>query len=116
MNRIPRGMKSYLIQFNRFLFYECLQIAHLFNTMHIGKTVTEMIWRILDGRTHKDKIGKNCSDIGEVNHTLQSVIISNIRDGDQNISLPWLLKEQQSNSIKEVIQKISFSTGFSSNI
>ena len=58
-----------------------------------------MIWRILDGRTDKDKIGKNCSDIAEANHTLQSVINSNEGEGYRNISLPWLLTEQQSNAI-----------------
>ena len=35
-----------------------------------------MIWRTLDGRSDKDKIGKICSDIAESNHALQSVIIS----------------------------------------
>ena len=41
-----------------------------------------MIWRILDGRTDKDKIEKFCSDIAEANHTLQSVINSNAGEGD----------------------------------
>ena len=42
---------------------------------------------------------------------------SNRSDGvlDQN-NLPWLLTEQQSNDVKEVIQRIKFPTGFSSNI
>ena len=75
-----------------------------------------MIWWILDGRSDKDKIGKICSEITEDNHALQSVIISNAGNGNRNISLPWLLTEQQSNAIKEVIHKIRFSTGFSSNI
>ena len=92
INGIPRGMKSYPIQFSRFPYYEHLQIAHLIDTMHIGKNVIEIIWKILDGRIDKDKIGKNCSDIAEANHTLQSVINSNVGDGDQNFSLPWLLK------------------------
>ena len=52
MNGLPRGMKSYPIQLSRFPYYEHLQIAHLFDTMHIGKNA------ILDGRTDKDKIGK----------------------------------------------------------
>ena len=75
-----------------------------------------MIWRILDGRNDKDKIGKICSDIVEANHALQSVIISNDGNGIWNIILRWLLMEQQSNAIKQVIQKIGFLTGFSSNI
>ena len=53
MKSLPRGMKIYPIKFSRFPYYEHLQIAHLFNTMHIGKNVTEMIWRILDGRNEK---------------------------------------------------------------
>ena len=81
-------------------YYEHLQIAHFFDTMHIGKNVTKMIWQILDRRIDKDKIGKNYSDIEEANHTLQSAINSNAGDGDRNISLPWLLIEQQRNSIK----------------
>ena len=116
MNGIPRGMKSYPIQFSRFPYYEHLQIAHLFDTMHIGKNVTKMIWWTLGGRSDKDKIGKICSDIAEANHALQSVIISNAGNGNRNISLPWLLMDQQSNVIKEVIQKIRFLMGFSSNI
>ena len=36
-------------------------------------------------------------------------------DGDRN-SLPWILTEKQRNDVKEVIQKIKFPTGFSSNI
>ena len=40
MNGIPQGMKSYPIQFSRFPNYEHLQIAHLFDTMHIEKNVT----------------------------------------------------------------------------
>ena len=55
----------------------------------------------------KDQIVKICSDIQEANHAMKNVIELN-SDGDQiNISaLPWLLTEQQSNAIKEVIQKI----------
>ena len=84
--------------------------------MHIGKDVTEMIWWILDRRTNKDKIRRTCSDIAEENHALQIVIISNAENGNRNISLTWLLTEQQRNAIKEVIKKIRFPTGFSSNI
>ena len=43
INGLPRGMKIYPIQFNRFPYYEHLQIAHLFDTMHIGKNVTETL-------------------------------------------------------------------------
>jgi hypothetical protein len=48
---------------------------------------------------------------------LQSVIINSNGDGhEKNTSLPWLLMEQQINIVKEIIQKIRFLTGFSSNI
>ena len=69
--------------------------------MHIGKNITEMLWKILDGRHDKEKIVKICSDIQEANHAMKNVIELN-SDGDQiNISdLPWLLTEQQSNAIK----------------
>ena len=47
---------------------------------------------------------------------MRSVVHEN-SDGDQNISsLPWLSTEKQINAIKEVIWKIKFPTGFSSNI
>ena len=60
-----------------------------------------MIWRILDGRTDKDKIGEICNDILEANHALQSVINSNFGKEYWNIiSIPWLFKEKQSNDIK----------------
>ena len=107
-------MNSYPIQFIRLPYYEHLQITHLFDTMHIEKNVTEMIWGILDGRTNKDKIEKNCSDIAETNHAFQSVINSDFGEECQNIiSLPWLSIEQQSNDINKVIQNIRFPTGFS---
>ena len=67
VNGLPQGMKSYPIQFNRFPYYEHLQIAHLFDTMHIDKNVTKMIWRILNGRNDKDKIENFCSDIAKSN-------------------------------------------------
>ena len=41
------------------------------------------------------------------------VIINSNGDGhEQNTSLPWLLTDQHSNIVKEVIQKISFRRGF----
>jgi hypothetical protein len=113
-NGLPRGMKSYPSQFMRFPYYQDLKIAHLFDTMHIGKNVTETLWRIIDGRRDKEKVIKICSDIQEANHAMQSGIQSN-SDGDRN-SLPWLLTEQQSNDVKEVIRRIKFPMGFSSNI
>jgi hypothetical protein len=42
-------------------------------------------------------------------------VIRSNSDGDRN-NLPWLLTEQQSNDVKEVIQRIKFPTGFASNI
>jgi hypothetical protein len=76
-----------------------------------------LLWWILDGRTDKEIIGKICFDIQEVNHAVQSVIINSNGDGhEHNTSIPWLLIEKQSNIVKDVIQKIRFSTGFSSNI
>ena len=51
-------MKSYPIQFNRFPYYEQLQIAHMFDTMHIWKNVTETLWKILDLRRDKEKLSK----------------------------------------------------------
>jgi len=111
-------MKSYPKQFSRLPYYEQLQIVHLFDTMHIGKNVAETLWRILDGRRDKEKNVKICNDIQEANHAMKDVIEYLDNDGDQiNISsLPWLLTEQQSNAIKEVIQKMKFPTGFCSNI
>ena len=45
------------------------------------------------------------------------MIINSNGDGhQQNISLPWCLMEQHSNTVKEVIKKIRFPMGFSSNI
>jgi hypothetical protein len=107
-------MKSYPSQFMRFPYYQDLKIAHLFDTMHIKKNVTETLWRIIDGRRDKEKVIKICSNIQEANHTMQSGIQSN-SDRDRN-SLPWLLTEKQRNDVKEVIRRIKFPTGFSSNI
>ena len=71
------------MQFSRLPYYEHLQIVHLFDTMHIEKNITEFLWRILDGRTDNERIGKTCSDIQEVNHALQSVINNSNGDGRQ---------------------------------
>ena len=111
-------MKSYPKQFSRLPYYEQLQIVHLFDTMHIRKNVAETLWRILDGRRDKEKIVKICNDIQEANHAMKDVIEYLDNDGDEiNISsLPWLLTEQQSNAVKEVIQKMKFPIGFCSNI
>jgi hypothetical protein len=84
--------------------------------MHIGKNVTTMLWIILYGRNDKDKIIKKISDIQEANHAIHNLIDSNRNVEDQNNSLPWLFREHESNVVEEVIQKIKFSTRFSSNI
>jgi hypothetical protein len=54
----------------RLSYYEEIKIAHLFDTIHIGKNVTETLWRIIDGRRDKDKIVKICTDIQEANHAM----------------------------------------------
>ena len=82
-NGFPQGMKSYPAQFMRFPYYEELKISHLFDTMHIGKNVTETLWQIIDGRRDKEKIVKICTDIQEANHAMQSGIQSN-SDRDRN--------------------------------
>jgi len=115
INGLPWRMISYPIQFSRMPYYKHLQNVHLFNMMHIRKNVLEILRWILDG-SDKEKIVKNCSDIKESKHAMRSVVHEN-SDGDQNVSvLPWLLTEQWSNVLKEVIRKIKFPTGFYSNI
>ena len=69
INGLPRGMKSYPIQFSRITYYENLQIVHLFDTMNIRKNITETLWKILDGRSDKE-ILKICSDIKEADHAM----------------------------------------------
>jgi hypothetical protein len=77
------------MQFSRLSYYEHLQIVHWFDTIHIEKNITKLLWRLLDGRTDKERIGNICCDIREANHTLQSVIINSNGDGpQQNTSLP----------------------------
>ena len=67
-------MKSYPKQFSRLPYYEYLLVFHLFDTMHIGKNVAETLWRILDGRSDKEKIVKICNGIQEANHAMKDVI------------------------------------------
>ena len=67
-------MKSYPKQFSRFPYYEHLQIAHLFDTIHIRKNVSETLWKILDLRRNKEKIVKICKDIQQGNHAMNDVI------------------------------------------
>ena len=110
-------MKSYPIQFNRFPYYEHLQIAYLFDTMHIGNNVTKTLWRILELRREKDKIVKACKYIQEGNHAMKDIIQFH-SNGDQiNInSILWMFMEQQSNVVEEVMQKIKFPTRFCGNL
>ena len=74
INGTPRGMKSYPKQFNKFSYYEHLQIAHLFDTMHSGKNVTETLWRLLELMREKYKVVEVCKDIQESNHAMKDVI------------------------------------------
>ena len=97
-------MKSSPIQFSRLPYYEHLQIAHLFDTMHIGKNVTETLWKPLELRREKDKVVKAFKYIQESNHSMKDIIQFH-NNGDQvNInSIPWMFMEQQSNFVKEVM-------------
>ena len=109
-------MKSYPIQFSRLPYYEHLQIAHLFDTMHIGKNVTETLWQLLELR-EKDKVVKVCKDIQESNHAMKDVIQFHSNRDQINInSIPWMFTKQQSNVVKEVMRKIKFPTSFCANL
>ena len=93
-DQLPKGLKIYPMQFTRLPYYEKLPIVHFFDPMHIGKNVTETLWKILDGRRDKDQIVKTCSDIEESNHAMKNGIRSN-NNGDQidTSALSWLLSE-----------------------
>ena len=109
-------MKIYPIQFSRLSYYEHLQITHLFDTMHIGKNVTETLWWLLELR-EKDKVVKDWKDIQERNHAMKYVIQFHTNEEQVNInSIPWMFTEQQSNVVKEVMQKIKFPTRFCVNL
>ena len=96
---------------------ENLQIAHLFDTLHIGKNVTETLWKLLELRREKDKVVKVCKDIQESNHAMKDIIQFHTNGEQVNInSIPWMFTEQQSNVVKEVMQKIKFPTGFCANL
>ena len=82
---------------------------HLFDAMHIGKNVTETLWKMLDGRRDREQIAKICTDIHESNHALKAFFESNSNGDCINTSaLPWLLMEQKSDALKEVINKQNF--------
>ena len=84
-------MKSYPIQFNRFPYYEHLQIANLFDTMHIGRNVIETLWQLLELRREKDKILKACKDIQEGDDAMKDVIQFHSNGDQVNIkSIPWM--------------------------
>ena len=85
--------------------------------MDIVKNVAETLWRILDLRSDKEKIVKICKEIQEGNHAMKDVIQFHSNRDQININrIPWLLTEQQSNVVKEVMQTIHFPTGFCANI
>ena len=58
-------------QISRLPYYEHLQIAHLFDAMHIGKNVAETLWWLLEIRREKYKVVKACKDIQESNHAMK---------------------------------------------
>ena len=78
-----------------FPYYEHLQIAHLFDTMHIGlKNVTETLWRLLELRREKDKVVKACKDIQERNYVMKNIIQFHTNGEKVNIkSIPWMFME-----------------------
>ena len=85
--------------------------------MHIGKNVTETLWRLLKLRSEKDKIVKACKDIQERNHAMKDVIQFHTNGEQVNInSIPWMFTEKQSNVVKEVMWKIKFPIGFCANL
>ena len=101
VNGIPRGMKSYPKQFSRLPYYEHLLVVHLFDTMHIGKNVARTLWRILNGRSEKEKKVKICNDIQEANHAIKDIIQFHCKGDKINInSLPWILTGKKSNVVK----------------
>ena len=72
---------------------------------------------MLDGRRDREQIAKICTDIHESNHALKFFIESNSNGDHINTSaLHWLLMEQKSDALKEVIKKAKFPTGFAANI
>ena len=75
---------------------------HLFDAMHIGKNVTETLWKMLDGRCDREQIAKKFTDIHESNHALKASIESN-NNGDciNTSALPWLLTKQKSDELKK---------------
>ena len=67
----------------------------------------------MDGRRDREQIAKICTDIHESNHALKASIESNSNGDFINTSaLPWLLTEQQSDALKEVIKKQNFQQDF----
>ena len=85
-------LKSYPRQFSRLSYYEHLPIVHLVDAMHMGKNVTETLWKILDGRHDKGKLVRICNEIDESNHVLNFFLESNSNGNYINMSsIPWLL-------------------------
>ena len=71
----------------------------------------------MDGRSEKEKIVKICNDIQEVNHAMKDATQFHRNKDKINIkSLPWMITEQQSNVVKEVMRKIKFPTRFCANM
>ena len=79
-------------QFSILLYYEHIQIAHLFDTIQIRKNVSRTLQRILDLRSDKEEIVKICNDIPEANHAMKDAIqLHRNRDKININSLPWFL-------------------------
>ena len=72
--------------------------------MHTGKNVAETLWQILDGKSEKGKFVNISNGIQESNHAMKYFIQFHRNIDQININLlPWMLTEQQSNVVKEVM-------------
>ena len=117
INALPQGISSYPKQFSRFPYYENLQIAHVFDTMHIRKNVTEKLWQLFELRRDKEKNVKFCEEIQEGSHAMNDVIQFHSNREQLNISsIPWMFTEEKSNFVEEVMWKIKFPIRFCANM
>ncbi|XP_057842572.2 uncharacterized protein LOC131051993 [Cryptomeria japonica] len=106
----PPGMKRQSI-FYKLDYYENLPIAHLFDTMHIGKNVAECLWKHLNGTNLEAQI--------KLRKDLQVVsVMPNmwLHENNSYNHAPWTFTSKEKENIIDTMKSIRFPSGFGATL
>jgi hypothetical protein len=107
---LPLGMKRLSI-FYKLEYYEHLPIAHLFDTMHIGKNVAECLWKHLNGNNSEAQL-KVRKDLQVAN------IMPNmwLHENNSYVHAPWIFTLEERENMINTMKSIRFPSGFGATL